>query len=143
MALRIGLTLLLLAAAGSSAAEPEGPFSHLDHAPLNLPCTYCHAGAETRMSAGFPSTETCRQCHVDIDEREFPEQERVYTIPSFIFFSHARHVEAEATCRDCHGDVSQQAVIELARPTTMLACIDCHQERRASIDCNLCHDLGQ
>lgn len=141
-AMRVAL-LLAGAATFLPAAEPEGPFSHARHAALDLPCTYCHAGAETRLSAGMPETATCRNCHTDIAERTFPERERVYEIPGFIFFSHARHIEGGATCRDCHGDIAQQDVIELARPTTMLECIACHQEREASIDCNLCHDLGQ
>lgn len=143
MRVACSFTLLLAWAVLAGAAEPEGPFAHVDHAPLNLPCTYCHSGGEKGNLARFPTIETCRMCHTEIAERAFPEQARVYTIPDFIFFSHGDHFDGGASCQDCHGEVMQQAKIERARPTTMRACVGCHQEHEAATDCHLCHDLGQ
>jgi hypothetical protein len=28
-------------------------------------------------------------------------------------------------------------------PTTMKSCVACHKARRAAVDCNTCHELGQ
>lgn len=46
--------------------EPEQPiaFSHRLHAgELQVPCLYCHSGAETSRHAGIPAADTCMNCH--------------------------------------------------------------------------------
>lgn len=131
------LCLSLLAA----AAEPA-PFSHKTHAGLNLPCTFCHKSAQTAERATFPAWKTCATCHTEKPEQSIPSQ-RVYRLPDFVFFSHARHTAAKVECAACHGDVKAQAKIELHRSTKMAACVDCHKESKATVVCNACHELGQ
>jgi len=46
--------------------EPIQPiaFSHRLHAgEMNIPCMYCHSGAETSRHAGIPTAGTCMNCH--------------------------------------------------------------------------------
>jgi hypothetical protein len=46
--------------------EPEQPiaFSHRQHAgQLQIPCLYCHYGAEQSPHAGIPPARTCMTCH--------------------------------------------------------------------------------
>lgn len=46
--------------------EPAQPiaFSHRLHSgELNIPCQYCHSGAERSRYAGIPSASTCMNCH--------------------------------------------------------------------------------
>ncbi|MBI2689077.1 MAG: cytochrome c3 family protein [Acidobacteria bacterium] len=120
----------------------EPSFSHKRHASLNLECTFCHTGAVTRERAGFPAWKTCHTCHTGKAEQPIPSQ-RIYKLPDFVFFSHARHATAQVDCTSCHGNVKKQAKIELYRSTKMAACVDCHKENRATVVCNACHELGQ
>lgn len=46
--------------------EPTQPiaYSHRLHAgDLQIPCAYCHAGAERSRNAGIPAASTCMNCH--------------------------------------------------------------------------------
>jgi hypothetical protein len=128
--------------AGFTFAAPEAAFQHKQHAPLKLKCNYCHATAEKQERAGFPAITQCRTCHVDIRDRKIPST-RIYRVKDFVVFSHAVHLAAKAVCSDCHGDVSAKAVLSMERPTTMIACVECHKERNATQRCNSCHELGQ
>jgi hypothetical protein len=60
-----------------------------------------------------------------------------------VFFSHGKHYNAKLECATCHGNVLKQEKITLFRPTTMKACIDCHKETKATLECNSCHELSQ
>ena len=117
------------------------PFSHKKHAPLKLPCTGCHAGAEAQGQAGFPALEKCQVCHKDL-ALKIPSN-RVYKLPDFVIFSHSRHWNAKIDCRTCHGDVSQQDTVSVFRSTKMFACVECHKEKNATQVCTACHELGQ
>lgn len=62
----------------------------------------------------------------------------------FIFFSHVRHVsDAKVECARCHGDVTKADTVTLEVEHTMRSCMDCHRERKATNECNVCHELGQ
>jgi hypothetical protein len=62
-----------------------------------------------------------------------------YSPSAHLRFNHAPHIRAGVTCANCHGDVAQQTVAERVVDLTMGYCIDCHQERQASVDCLTCH----
>lgn len=119
----------------------DGAFSHKRHAPLKFSCVQCHTGAEASERAGFPAVGKCQACHSGYAAK-IPSQ-RVYRVRDFVLFSHAVHVKAKTECASCHGDVWQQERVALFRPTTMVACVDCHKERKATEVCNSCHELGQ
>ena len=40
-------------------------------------------------------------------EDQDPAWVRVYQLPDFVFFSHAKHSEAEVACTKCHGPVEK------------------------------------
>ncbi len=126
-------------AAGSLAAEP---FSHKRHAAMKMKCTACHATAESAAQAGFPALTKCQTCHPDM--AALPARSaRVYRVKDFVFFNHQRHADAKVVCATCHGEVFTMDTLKQERPVTMVACVACHKEQKASIACNLCHELGQ
>lgn len=146
----------LLLAAGGNGSQPIR-FNHKKHAgEMSLPCTTCHQTVKERTFASLPQVETCMTCHVAALTKN-PEEEkirqfaarketipwqRIYRMPPHVFFSHRRHVElGKIECVTCHGKMA-----ELTEPPTrplvqqtMSWCIACHQEKRASVDCNACH----
>lgn len=134
------LTLFCLTLLAALAGEPA--FSHKRHAKVNLACTFCHKGAATAERAGFPAWKTCHTCHTEKEEQPIPSQ-RVYRLPDFVFFSHARHTTAKVACAACHGDVKAQAKLEPNLSTRMATCVGCHKENQATAACNACHELGQ
>lgn len=109
---------------------------------MKLRCTSCHASAESGAQASFPALAKCQTCHPEMAERKIPSA-RVYRVKDFVFFSHARHSEAKVECSTCHGEVYQAETLKVERPVTMAACVACHKERKATIACNVCHELGQ
>ena len=141
----------------AACAEEPVQFSHKRHAPLKIECRYCHTTVETGEKASFPAVGKCMACHrtVKKDSREierlaglgndatpFPARQ-IYTVKDFVFFSHARHRKADIECASCHGAVIKQDIIRKELPTSMKYCVDCHKARRAAVECNICHELGQ
>jgi hypothetical protein len=137
------------------------PFSHKTHVQAGMACQDCHADAARGERAGLPDSSRCMLCHQTI-RPEHPaiqklaqlhkkgsegagaiEWVRVYKVPGFVFFNHANHIKAGVTCGDCHGPVEQREVLAKERSTSMIACMNCHEQRNASKQCNLCHELGQ
>lgn len=132
------------------------PFSHKRHRSAGLECIDCHAGAKTRETAGLPPVKKCMYCHVGIlndspairrlaaaqKSGEPIQWVRVYRLPDFVFFSHASHAKAGVDCAICHGPAADRDVLAPEVSTKMQRCVDCHRERHASIECSLCHQLG-
>lgn len=131
-----------LVRAGGTFESPEGPFQHRKHAALKLKCGSCHATADKEERAGFPAVAQCKTCHTQIADRKIPSG-RVYRVADFVFFSHAPHVTGKVECSGCHGDVNQYETLKVERPLTMVACVSCHKEQKATLVCNACHELGQ
>jgi hypothetical protein len=67
---------------------------------------------------------------------------RVYSVPDYVFFSHASHLKAGEQCITCHGPVEERDVLAKEVSTSMVACMNCHAKRKASNDCVLCHQLS-
>ncbi len=132
-------------------------FNHKKHAgDLALPCTTCHQTVESQTFAGLPQTDTCMTCHAAALTKS-PEEEkirqyaakgekipwnRIYHQPGYVFFSHRRHVVlGKVECATCHGKMVEQS----APPThplvkqTMQWCMACHEKRKVSLDCAMCH----
>jgi hypothetical protein len=154
------LALLLLAALAlyrqEPAISPAQPiaFPHTVHAgQLGLACTFCHAYADRSPSATVPPLSTCMTCHETIGldrpevqklrgyvERKEPVVwQRVHALPSFVNFTHKRHVKAGVDCAVCHGGVAKMARVKRVRPLTMGWCVTCHWTRGAPTDCATCH----
>jgi len=133
------------------------PFSHKQHAIAGAKCADCHVGASAGERARLPDAARCMVCHIGIKKDSPPIRElaryqaegkpvpwvRVYRVPDFVFFSHARHGKAGVDCLICHGPVPARDVLQKEVSTSMKYCVDCHRARKATVECSRCHELGQ
>jgi hypothetical protein len=128
-------------------------FSHKLHAESGIQCARCHT--ESKDQAGIPNAKDCVACHRNFQTESATLQAlsvyektpipwvRVYKLPSFVFFSHKSHLQAQATCATCHGEVQQREVLWQEKEISMASCLSCHKERGASTECSLCHELNR
>ena len=153
---------------GYAPAQPI-VYSHAVHAgELQIPCQFCHFGAERGRYAGVPPASICMNCHgqVAVDHPEVKkiadavksgervQWVRVHWIPDHVYFSHKPHVSAGVACETCHGPVSEMGRVEQWAPLTMGWCVNCHRtnapddvlaqadaERQSNrlTDCGTCH----
>ena len=138
--------------------EPVQPleFPHNIHVGRQIACTeYCHEAVTMGPRAGLPSVKTCMICHNTIaterprikrltalrEQGQDLAWERVFDYPeeSHVRFNHAPHVNAEIACSTCHGDIASQSVARRNVTLSMGFCVNCHNERQASVDCLTCH----
>jgi cytochrome c7-like protein/class III cytochrome C family protein len=156
----LAMSAALCGSAGGCGDELPPPppqpvrFSHKVHAGDNkIGCTLCHAYAMQSPVAGIPSAARCNGCHKFVD-RDKPEVQvvnkafedgkplawnRVHRVPDHVYFTHQRHLAAGLRCQECHGDVATMEVVRQVSPLTMGWCVDCHQARKAPLDCLTCH----
>jgi hypothetical protein len=64
---------------------------------------------------------------------------RIHRVAGFVYFSHKRHVQADLECQACHGPVERMQRVGQVAPLTMGWCVSCHAERKAPLDCVVCH----
>ncbi len=142
-------------------AAPEQPiaFSHAQHVTKadgpQLACVDCHSNADKSPHATVPSVQYCMGCHSGVmtespevqkltkiaDAGQEPQWARVIWIEpeAAVFFTHKPHIKAQLDCTACHGQVAEMQTVEREINPTMGWCIDCHVERKVSIDCYICH----
>lgn len=136
-----------------AAPKPQPiPFSHKLHTKFIKQCGDCHQIREDEMT--LPPDSQCMQCHATIGaqspaikklaafykERKPVPWVKVYTLPDYVYFSHADHTKAKVGCEVCHGPVAERDVITKEKPTSMTACMDCHREKGAPVRCDTCHN---
>jgi hypothetical protein len=131
-------------------------FPHDIHVKNEIGCTeYCHESVTTGPRAGLPSVNTCMICHAAIaTDRPRIQQitkmqaegrdlawQRVfgYTTEAHVRFNHAPHIRSKVACATCHGDIGGQTVAQRNVNLTMGTCVNCHNERKAPVDCLTCH----
>jgi hypothetical protein len=138
--------------------DPVQPieFPHNVHAGKQIACTeYCHEGVTSGPVAGLPSVRTCLICHNTIaTDRPRIQQitemrtkgldlewQRVYgyTAQAHVKFNHAPHIRADFGCATCHGNIQDQTVAQRNVDLNMGFCVNCHNEKKASVDCLTCH----
>jgi hypothetical protein len=149
----------LLSNARAAQQEQQAPrqpieFNHLLHAgALKVKCKMCHPNADPGDTMGLPEVSTCMQCHSAIPPKNAAMQKlqafakqnrdvdwvRLYQIPSYVSFSHRAHLQAGASCETCHGAVAERVALFKEKDISMGACMNCHREKQASIDCSYCH----
>lgn len=58
---------------------------------------------------------------------------------------HKDFLEKGDRCTDCHNTIAHERVVPVAKYPTMEQCISCHNAKKASTECNLCHqsDTGE
>jgi hypothetical protein len=153
------VVLMLTASSGEHEPAVRQPFgfNHKLHMEEDLTCTGCHLRAEEGVFATMPPLRACLLCHEeaqgeDPDEakvREYAELGdyvpwvQVNELVGHVYFSHEAHVSwGGMDCKECHGDIANSEEVltqSQVEDLTMTACMDCHEERGASLDCNVCH----
>ena len=158
----IVVSLFFLSGIIGKPFEPIQPiaFDHQQHtlkedpAP-QLDCVFCHQNADKSRYATIPGVSTCMGCHesfkTDSPEvqklaaiaarSEEPAWRRVYWIDSSadVFFTHKPHIRAGVDCAVCHGQVNQMHRVRREVEHSMGWCIQCHREKKVSVDCYICH----
>jgi hypothetical protein len=138
--------------------DPVQPleFPHNIHAGRKIACTeYCHEAVTQGPRAGLPSVRTCMICHntIAVDRPRIQQitalrekgldlsWQRVFDYPeeSHVRFHHAAHIQAGIECSTCHGDIAAGTVATRNVTLSMGFCVNCHTERKASLDCLTCH----
>jgi hypothetical protein len=117
-------------------------FDHRHHVRDDgIACSYCHYEAERSPYAGVPPTSLCMNCHSQIwnaADLLAPVREsyfnglplvwqRIYSVPDFVFFNHAIHVNRGVGCVTCHGRVDLMPSVYRVQSLTMGWCLDCHR----------------
>jgi hypothetical protein len=156
LAVVAGLALLYNLPLDLRDRSPVQPlsFSHKTHAGDNgMACLFCHRLATKSRIAGIPSVADCRSCHLFIspDAAEitklmgyWEKQEpipwaRVYSVPDHVYFPHMMHLRAGLACASCHGEVAAMDRVTRSVNLKMGWCMDCHKQKKAGIDCWMCH----
>jgi hypothetical protein len=123
---------------------PEQPvaYSHKLHAgELDIDCQYCHTDAFNTKNANVPPTQTCMNCHNQIqtesealapireswESGEPMEWVRVHHLPDYAYFDHSAHVNIGVGCESCHGRVDRMEVVQQKEALSMSWCLDCHR----------------
>ena len=125
------------------APEQPVPYSHELHVgQLGIDCQYCHTNVQVSSTANVPPTQTCMNCHAQIQSESialFPVREswatgrpvewvKVTFLPDYVHFSHAAHVTNGVGCETCHGRVDRMEVVAQTEPMSMGWCLDCHRQ---------------
>jgi hypothetical protein len=156
----VALTLLFLYyfyVPPASDVGPEQPiaFSHRVHTGVKeIQCRFCHPYVDRSSFPGIPPVEKCLYCHKYIiaGHPEIQKEHKYFNtktptpwvkvnyIPEHVFFNHKRHVKKQIDCSECHGAVETMDRLK-EQKFEMAFCINCHQEKKANLDCWLaCHN---
>jgi hypothetical protein len=119
--------------------HPEHPvqpiaYTHTVHLAKGLPCTFCHVGVDQGPEARIPGVNVCMSCHSSIatDRPEIMKiaayKARGEEIPWVRVYNAA-----------CHSDMTRQTTAERKVDLNMGFCLNCHTQKKVSIDCETCH----
>jgi hypothetical protein len=130
--------------------RPSQPvlYSHKWHAGLmGMDCRYCHQMVEKGPAATVPATETCMNCHTQVQSDSprlatlvstFSEGnpvpwKKVHLLPDYAYFSHSPHIDAGVGCSSCHGRIDQMEIVRQEKPLSMGWCLECHRDPASQI----------
>jgi len=135
-------------------AQPVA-FNHKNHANAGVRCEDCHPLSGNGEQVSIPNVAQCVTCHSSAakhleiqtlaglgNKDKTVSWSRVYELPSFVSFSHQKHLNAKIDCQVCHGAVNAQDALRQEKDISMMACTNCHKLRGASTSCGLCHNIG-
>lgn len=151
----LGREPLNLPAPEQMAPQPI-PFSHKQHAQAGMKCEDCHKESGTGERLTIMAGRECMICHQGISKEspaikklaQFGKESeplawtRLYRLPDMVYFNHKKHADAKVQCAVCHGAVSERDALWQEKDISMVACADCHKLRKASVSCDLCHNIG-
>ena len=124
--------------------EPVQPvaFDHTIHVgQLGMDCRYCHSYVEVSGHSNFPATQTCMNCHRDIQKNNPKLQPvrdswatgqpvawvQIHHVPDYAYFNHSAHVNRGVSCVSCHGKVNEMTVVYEDKALSMGWCLQCHR----------------
>ena len=123
-------------------------FDHGLHVVDNeMTCDDCHEAVKISLAGqrSIPDHDVCSGCHEVDGENEcgtchldtanptaIPDRGEYYT-----GFSHKPHTDKDLTCETCHNKISTVGISPSI--PVMSDCQDCHAQRNASLDCEVCH----
>jgi hypothetical protein len=118
------------------------PFPHDLHVTqLGMDCRYCHSFVEVAAHSNVPTTQTCMNCHSQV-QKESPKLQavrdswetgkpiewvQIHKTPDFVYYNHAVHVNRGISCASCHGEVNHMEVVYHKNSLSMGWCLDCHR----------------
>ncbi len=118
------------------------PFSHKIHVgQLGLDCRYCHSFVEVAAHSNVPNTQTCMNCHSQV-QKDNPKLQavrdswntgqpvnwvQIHKTPDYVYFNHSVHVNRGVSCYSCHGPVNEMEVVYHHEPLSMAWCLECHR----------------
>jgi len=135
--------------------EQPIPFSHRLHSGIKeIQCQFCHPYVGRSIHPGIPPVEKCLYCHNYIIPKhpQILKEHRYFNtntptpwvkanyLAEHVVFNHQRHIKKEVACQECHGAIEK---MDRIRGTNfkMGFCVECHQEKKANLDCWLaCHN---
>lgn len=147
------------ATAGATPATTDGgdspqafKFSHKQHIEsAGMECATCHGAAQSSTVSSdnlFGGKPVCATCH-DVDDAaqcntcHYQDVTPVKWQPSDrdIHFPHATHTGGEnpVACSTCHAGIAQAEGPAPDAYPAMTVCFDCHNDRKQSNTCELCH----
>src|SRR5690242_1510909 len=127
--------------AGYQPIQPV-PFPHDIHVTqLGMDCRYCHSYVEVSSHSNVPTTQTCMNCHTQVQAnnpklaavRESWQSGnpvdwvKVHQVPDYAYFNHSVHVNRGVSCVSCHGQVNEMNVVFQHEPQSMAWCLNCHR----------------
>ena len=140
---------------GDEKVNNELKFSHQLHVVENeIDCATCHQAVETSTTGKdnlFPTMETCSDCH-DIESEEncqmchteVENPREVFRIEQYSpLFSHQKHLAAGLECSSCHAGIEKKSDTQRYILPTQTQCMDCHQTKNVSNQCQTCHLPGE
>jgi hypothetical protein len=124
--------------------EPVQPvaFQHDIHVgQLGLDCRYCHSYVEMSGHSNYPTTQTCMNCHSQIQKNNpklAPVRDsyatghpiawvKIHNVPDYAYFNHSAHVNRGVSCVVCHGKVNEMSVVWHDQSLSMGWCLQCHR----------------
>ena len=109
---------------------------------LGLDCRYCHSYVEVSGHSNYPTTQTCMNCHSQIDTKNPRLQPvrdswtsgvpiawvKIHNVPDYAYFNHSAHVNRGVSCVSCHGRVDEMTVVWQDKSQSMGWCLTCHRD---------------
>jgi hypothetical protein len=108
---------------------------------LGLDCRYCHSYVEVSGHSNYPTTQTCMNCHRQI-QADNPKLQpvrdswatgqpiawvQIHHVPDYAYFNHSAHVNRGVSCVSCHGKVNEMTVVYEDQSLSMGWCLRCHR----------------
>ena len=126
---------------GYQPVQPVAFDHNLHVGQLGMDCRYCHSYVEVSSHSNFPATQTCMNCHRDIQKNNPKLQPvrdswtsgqpiawvKIHNVPDYAYFNPSAHVNRGVSCVVCHGQVNEMNVVWQDKSQSMGWCLQCHR----------------